>query len=94
MRKWRVSSSSSHLVDRSDQVPALFQGAEAEASEDLAALQRQAQGLGFPLMVKAAAGGGGRGMRLVHEAAQLQQVGLAFLKTRYRVGQIGGALKL
>ena len=25
---------------------------------------------------------------------QLQQVCLAFLKTRYRVGQIGGALKL
>ena len=43
----------------------------AEASEDLAALQRQAQGLGFPLMVKAAAGGGGRGMRLVHGAPGL-----------------------
>ncbi len=42
-----------------------------EASEDLAALQRQAQGLGLPLMVKAAAGGGGRGMRLVTQLDDL-----------------------
>jgi geranyl-CoA carboxylase alpha subunit len=42
-----------------------------EASEDLAALQQQAQGLGLPLMVKAAAGGGGRGMRLVTQLDDL-----------------------
>ena len=41
------------------------------ASEDLAALQAQAQSLGLPLMVKAAAGGGGRGMRLVQQASEL-----------------------
>ena len=42
-----------------------------DASEDLAALQAQAVQLGLPLMVKASAGGGGRGMRLVQDAAAL-----------------------
>ncbi|HEY7775326.1 MAG TPA: acetyl-CoA carboxylase biotin carboxylase subunit, partial [Kineobactrum sp.] len=36
-----------------------------------AALVHAAQEIGTPLMVKAAAGGGGRGMRLVHDLAQL-----------------------
>ena len=42
-----------------------------DASEDLAALQAQGAELGLPLMVKASAGGGGRGMRLVQDAAAL-----------------------
>jgi acetyl-CoA carboxylase biotin carboxylase subunit len=35
------------------------------------ALRYAAQKIGFPLMVKAAAGGGGKGMRIVHEPDQL-----------------------
>jgi geranyl-CoA carboxylase alpha subunit len=44
-----------------------YQGVE----QDDATLTQQAQRIGFPLMVKASAGGGGRGMRLVHAAEQL-----------------------
>ncbi len=40
-----------------------------DQSEDT--LVAEAQRVGFPLMVKAVAGGGGRGMRLVQDAAQL-----------------------
>jgi geranyl-CoA carboxylase alpha subunit len=41
------------------------------AAQDDASLTQAALAIGFPLMLKAAAGGGGRGMRLVHEAEQL-----------------------
>ncbi|WP_427306020.1 acetyl/propionyl/methylcrotonyl-CoA carboxylase subunit alpha [Cupriavidus sp. H39] len=41
------------------------------ASQDDATLLAQSESIGFPLMVKAAAGGGGRGMRLVRDAAAL-----------------------
>ncbi|HEX6723418.1 MAG TPA: biotin carboxylase N-terminal domain-containing protein [Burkholderiaceae bacterium] len=34
-------------------------------------LTQEAQRVGFPLLVKAVAGGGGRGMRLVHQASEL-----------------------
>ncbi len=40
-------------------------------AQDDATLLAQAGQIGFPLMVKAAAGGGGRGMRLVRDAAGL-----------------------
>lgn len=41
------------------------------AAQDDASLLAAAEGIGFPLMVKAAAGGGGRGMRLVQKPIEL-----------------------
>ncbi|WP_071872347.1 acetyl/propionyl/methylcrotonyl-CoA carboxylase subunit alpha [Atopomonas hussainii] len=44
-----------------------YEGAE----QDDATLAREAERIGYPLMIKASAGGGGRGMRLVTEASEL-----------------------
>lgn len=41
------------------------------SAQDDATLQAQAERIGYPLMIKASAGGGGRGMRLVHSADAL-----------------------
>ena len=40
---------------------------------DLAAARAQAESIGYPLMVKATAGGGGRGIRLVESPEQLDE---------------------
>ena len=45
-----------------------YEGAE----QDDETLAREAERIGYPLMIKASAGGGGRGMRLVTEAGELR----------------------
>ncbi len=44
-----------------------YQGAE----QDDVTLLREAERIGYPLMIKASAGGGGRGMRLLHDGSDL-----------------------
>lgn len=41
------------------------------SAQDDTTLQQQAERIGYPLMIKASAGGGGRGMRLVHHPKDL-----------------------
>ncbi|MCY1212642.1 Acetyl-/propionyl-coenzyme A carboxylase alpha chain [compost metagenome] len=56
---------------RASQVPCLpgYEGAD----QDDASLQREAESIGFPVMIKAVAGGGGRGMRLVTQAGDFAE---------------------
>jgi acetyl-CoA carboxylase biotin carboxylase subunit len=46
-------------------------GSEGELSDDPAAIRRIARAIGYPVIIKAAGGGGGRGMRVVHTEAAL-----------------------
>ena len=45
----------------------------AGASQDVETLMREAERIGFPLLIKASAGGGGKGMREVHEIGAFQE---------------------
>ena len=45
--------------------------------QSLVRLQRAAEGMGYPLLIKAVAGGGGKGMRAVHDPADFQDALMA-----------------
>jgi 3-methylcrotonyl-CoA carboxylase alpha subunit len=63
------SKSGSKLLMEQAGVP-LVPGYHGEAQDD-ATLAAAANKIGFPVLVKASAGGGGRGMRIVHSAGEL-----------------------
>jgi geranyl-CoA carboxylase alpha subunit len=63
------SKSSAKAIAQERGVPCLPGYFGADQSDERFA--REAERIGYPVMVKAAAGGGGRGMRLVNEASQL-----------------------
>jgi len=46
-------------------------GSEGELSDDPVAIRRMAKSVGYPVIIKATGGGGGRGMRVVHTEAAL-----------------------
>lgn len=60
--------SAKHLM-RTHKIP-IVPGSEGELAS-LQDLERTAKDIGFPLILKAAAGGGGRGMRIVRESSEL-----------------------
>ena len=64
-------SAKEYLRQRAPDVP-LIPG-YTERSQDVQTLEKAARGIGFPLMIKASAGGGGKGMRIVREASDLKQ---------------------
>jgi 3-methylcrotonyl-CoA carboxylase alpha subunit len=63
------SKSGSKMLMEKAGVP-LVPGYHGEA-QDGATLAKAAEGIGFPVLLKASAGGGGRGMRIVRSAAEL-----------------------
>ena len=52
-------------------VPGTLEPAPVDRADQVAGIVAEAEGIGFPLLVKAAAGGGGRGMRRVTRAEDL-----------------------
>jgi 3-methylcrotonyl-CoA carboxylase alpha subunit len=69
MIKAMGSKSGSKMLMEKAGVP-LVPGYHGEAQDD-ATLAKAADQIGFPVLVKASAGGGGRGMRIVHLASEL-----------------------
>jgi 3-methylcrotonyl-CoA carboxylase alpha subunit len=64
------AKSAAKIIARKAGVP-VVPGYEGEA-QDTKTLSREAAKIGYPVMIKAVAGGGGRGMRLVEREADLQ----------------------
>ena len=58
-----------------------------DAIEDLEEAEKIALTIGFPILIKAAAGGGGKGMRVVEEASEIkEQLGLAMGEAKSAFG--------
>ncbi|MBO9154374.1 pyruvate carboxylase [Chitinophaga sp. GCM10012297] len=58
-----------------------------EKLTDVATVKKEAKRIGLPIILKAAAGGGGRGMRVVREESQLEK---SFLEARSEAGKAFG----
>ena len=72
MRQMGDKSNARHLAKKAG-VPTVPGFSGRDPSDEV--LLKKARGVGFPLMVKASAGGGGRGMRLVHREEDLPEAG-------------------
>ena len=83
MRAMGSKSAAKTLMEQSG-VP-LLPGYHGER-QDAAFLADQANRIGFPLMIKAVSGGGGRGMRVVPRADEFRR--------RTRRGAAGGRIRL
>ena len=69
IRAMGSKSAAKQLMEKAG-VP-LVPGYHGEA-QDLDTLAREAERIGYPVLIKASAGGGGKGMRIVESAAQLE----------------------
>ena len=70
MRRLGDKIEAKHLAERSGVPVAPWSGGPVESIDEAG---RHAQAIGFPLMIKATAGGGGRGIRKVDDAAGLAE---------------------
>jgi len=62
-------------------------GSEGELPDNAAEIRRIAKAVGYPVIIKAAGGGGGRGMRVVHsEAALVAAVGMTKAEAKAAFG--------
>src|SRR5205814_4936617 len=68
----RALGSKSAIKQRAAQLDIPCLASYSGEDQSLARFTREAARIGFPLMVKAAAGGGGRGMRLVMHDSELE----------------------